>query len=284
MFTTYMNLQHPKSIEDYIFNELQRGPVLTLDLVSTLTRSKNVTKQGVYKVLRMLQNENIVTSVKGVTSLHSQWLGSLAEFLQETQLNYKHAFEKNFFDIDEGDSIVYTFSNLKSADKFWAHIFNFYIDTLPQHESIYTYEAHNWFTFSSQLHSERMIAEKTHKQNIPYLATVGYNYPLDKIAKNNYPIPSTMQYFNLEKPIFDKLGYILSIFGEILVEVTYDDTTAEKIHNVFLKSKNLSDSVYEEIESIISGKSKIRFKISKNRRKTNLIKRKLQKHFWVKKI
>ena len=281
-----MYLATPITIEDYILRILKTGPKTTLFLVeklNTLLKNKKPTKQGIYKSLRKLKREQVITITNSVVTLHDHFLESLEDYIQVAQHNTQKSFiDDSILQLAEGERIVYHFSTVEKADIFWAHLFSLLINTLNENIPLYTYEPHNWFILSSRKNSEHKLINKTHRENIPFLITVGHTTPLDLIAKKEYAITPNIQYHNESKPSLGKNNYHLNIFGDIILEIWTDKKAAEKIHAFFAEHKQLTDDTRQVLESFIHLTGKTRIVISNDKKRAGLLKKKLNKYFWVK--
>ncbi len=281
-----MYLATPITIEDHILRILKTGPKTTLFLLeklNTLFKNKKPTKQGIYKSLRKLKREQVITITNSTVALHNHFLESLEDYIQAAQ----HSTQKSFIDdsilqLSAGERIVYHFSTVEKADIFWAHLFSLLINTLNEKTPLYTYEPHNWFILSSRKSSEHKLIKKMHRENIPFLITVGHTTPLDLIAKKEYAITPNIQYHNESKPSLGKNNYHLNIFGDIILEIWTDKKAAEKIHAFFAEHKQLNDDSRQILESFIHLTGKTRIVISNDTKRAGLLKKKLNKYFWVK--
>ncbi len=281
-----MYLATPITIEDHILRILKTGPKGTLFLLeklNTLFKDKKPTKQGIYKSLRKLKREQVITITNSTVALHNHFLESLEDYIQAAQRSTQKSFvDDSILQLSEGERIVYHFSTVEKADIFWAHLFSLLIDTLDKNIPLYTYEPHNWFILSSRKPSEHKLIKKTHRENIPFLITVGHTTPLDLIAKKEYAITPNIQYHNESKPSLGKNNYHLNIFGDIILEIWTDKKAADKIHTFFAEHKHLTEENMQTLESFIHLTGKTRIVISSDKKRAEMLKKKLNKYFWVK--
>lgn len=279
-----MNIEDPTKVSDHIIHALGNGPLPTLDLVETVMTShpKNPTKQGVYKALRELKSTKVVSIVKGVVSLHSHWMDYMSHFITLAKFHaQEQVSEKNFLQLQEGERISYHFNSAKEADVFWDHVFGYFIDIMKPEEALFTYTPHDWTVLTSHYEAELQLARKLLTKNIPYLATVGYRFPFDKLTKKKFKILKNIQYNNLEKPFSEKIDYYFTIFGNFIVEVFPDKSTAQTIHEFFKTGNSFTEEKESELEKIISKRGKVRMVISHNAKKAEKLKKKLQKDFYI---
>ena len=280
-----MSIEKPATIEEHIVNLLKLGPKTTLWIVDNVKgsyRSRKPTKQGVYKAIRKLRDEQVVAVNNGVVMLHIHFLEALSDYLRQArQTTHQSLVEDTFLQLAEGEKITYNFSTVEKADIFWAHLFGVLIDTLDEKTPLYTYEPHNWFILSSRKSSELRLIKKMHEKNIPFLITVGYKSPLDMMAKEEYAITPNIQYHNEIKPSLGGNNYHLNIFGDVILEIWTDRKSANEIHDFFGEYKTLDEVSRRILESFIHQTGRTRIVISKNSKRSALLKQKLNRYFWI---
>ncbi len=160
----------PKSqpIEQLILKTLQKGAILTIKLIEhiALIRHKT-TKQGVYRVLRKLRDEEKIVIHGKSISLNLHWIKKMNEFFSLAHFYYsqKVASPDSFLNIMEKDKIVYFFKNLNLLDSFWSHAFHMFAEVLNPKEPIFVYNPHEWFAYARQ-ETEQTLIKTMHERPI----------------------------------------------------------------------------------------------------------------------
>ena len=114
----------PNNIEDQIINQLKNGPKKNIDLVNFIINEKIGTKQGIYKSLRKLKAEEIITTHKKETSLSGVWLKKMSDFFALTQFYYKQPLTASgFLSLAPGQKVSYSLKTLTELDIFSSHSF-----------------------------------------------------------------------------------------------------------------------------------------------------------------
>lgn len=281
-----MNPTQPTSLREEILHFLQFGPVSPQKIfehINTL-RDTNISKQGFYKSLRKLRDEHIIIWKKQLVSINTQWLAYWELFIQTSQANLETKnYNHNFLHLAPGDSVTHRFGSILDAVVFWDHAFNLFLNSLPEYSVFFTYVSHDWFVITQRTLAEQQLATTAKTRNLLYLATTGYNTPLDLHTKKIFTKQNpTIQNTCLEKPLNTKPGYNVCIFGDTLVEPQFDSVIAERIHAIYQNARKPFDAQIEKLgELILHSAGKHTVKISHNPRKSHRIKQTLQKNFYI---
>ena len=116
-----MFLTSKQDIKESIISLLAKGAVDSIDLQNQVSAQKNVTKQGFYKALRELIEEEVVVKNKQLVALNNSWVNKMENFVSTIDTEYQR--EDSFLNLEEGESLVYHFKSLASLDVLWMHYF-----------------------------------------------------------------------------------------------------------------------------------------------------------------
>ena len=277
-FLKQMNLLKRTNIESIIVYLLQSGEKKTTDLLAeTRTLRRHTTKQGFYAAVRKMKREEVVVIYKKKVALHTTWIKEMQEAVEHLSQNYMH--ESNSFDalsLADGEHASYSFSNLNHLDIFWGHSQNILSRKSPT-EPIYAYDPHYWFYIARQ-ESEKKLLKSLVKHKQQFLIAVGGKTPLDKHVKTEFN--NKYVQCNLEN-IFTRPNYYITIIGEYITEVFLDQSVSKKIDHLYQKHTVLSPELISELKTLLSIKSKNRIKITRNKSKANILKKKMGANFYV---
>ncbi len=279
-----MEKQLKRPIEQLILKTLQKGTISTIKLIESISTIRpKTTKQGVYRVLRKLKDEEKIVIHGKSVSLNLHWIKNMNEFFSLAQFYYspKVASPDGFLNVREKDKIVYFFKNLNLLDSFWSHAFHMFNEVLNPKEPIFVYNPHEWFAYARQ-ETEQTLIKTMKEKNRQVLITVAHNDPLDKELKKKFG-SDLLQYDITDKKIFEKQNYYLNIFDDCLIEVFIDQKIAKQIDEFFKKTKNFDDKTREELSEIVSKNGKNKLVISRNEKKAGKYKKTLSKNFYIKK-
>jgi len=277
-----MKKQKNQPIEQLVLKTLQKGTISTIKLIESISIIRpKTTKQGVYRVLRKLKDEEKIVIHGKSISLNLHWIKNMTEFFSLAQFYYspKVASPDGFLNVREKDKIVYFFKNLNLLDSFWSHAFHMFVEVLNPEEPVLVYNPHEWFTYARQ-ETERTLIKTMNKKNRQVLITVAHNNPLDKELKKKFR-SDLLQYDIADKNIFKKQNYHLNIFGDCLIEVFIDQKITKQIDEFFKKTKSFNNKAKEELSKIVSKNGKNKLIISRNKKKAEKYKKTLSKNFYI---
>jgi predicted transcriptional regulator len=270
------------SVESKIIQNLQKGALSSTALVDKIEGELAVSKQAVYKELRRLKKKEVVVSHGKILSLSVLWLQKMASFFTEAQELYSETTTNEpYLEMEDGDSLVYRFANPNTMDSFWGHAVLVLSEKVKAGDYIYLYNPHEWFLVARP-ESELEIFRLIHENNKNLIIYVSGDTPLDKkIGK--MLIYDSQQYFSGGEYLFPKENYYINIFDDFVIEAWIDPGTAKKIDKFFEEETEVTPHGMDELQDIISQKGKNKFKISRNKRKAEQLKRKIGKYFYIKK-
>ncbi|MFA4872151.1 MAG: hypothetical protein WC610_03815 [Patescibacteria group bacterium] len=269
-------------IEQLILKTLQKGTISTIKLIENISTIRpKTTKQGVYRVLRKLKDEEKIVIHGKSVSLNLHWIKNMNEFFSLAQFYYspRVASPDGFLNVREKDKIVYFFKNLNLLDSFWSHAFHMFAEISNPKEPIFVYNPHEWFAYARQ-ETEQTLIKTMNEKTRQVLITVAHSNPLDRELKKKFG-SDLLQYNISDKKIFDKQDYYFNIFGDCLIEVFIDQKISEQIDKFFEKTKFFDDKASEELLEIVSRSGKNKLVISRNKKKVEKYKKTLSKNFYI---
>ncbi len=269
----------PEKLDESIIHILLKGETSTpLLLQSVREMGKQTTKQGFYAALRKLKKEDIVITYKKKASLNTTWLKDMQEKFTITQASYTSGnTASDFLSLEDKESVTYNFSTIKNMDTFWGHTWNILTSTIPNTEPLYIYDPHYWFYIARQ-QLERKFQKEITENKRQYLMTVAGKTALDKIIKKDFN-NSYLQY-NLGE-IFTNKNYYVTIIGDYIAEAYLDPKVSEKIRAIFEQNTAITPQVVSQLQEILEMKVKSKIKISRNKARSDKLKRKLSKNFYI---
>lgn len=277
-----MFLSKPQFIEDVILNELKKGPLKSSDLVSTVKKLRSAkTKQGVYKTLKKLNSEEIITLKKGIITLNTVWLRKLHNYLATAQKNYldKIILPGYFTNLEEGERFIFNFKNPELLDSYWGHVLVTLMQIIPPDKHFFAYNPQYWFILARRENEERFL-QSVKESGRQFLMTVaGKNY-LDKKLTGILD-KSFFQYYMLGKPLFKKNNYYINAIDDYVIEVLIDERISKQIENFYEQATKLDDNAIIGLKKIISQEGKNKFIISRNKRKADKFRNMVKKYFYT---
>ena len=107
-----------------IFVLAQKGRLSTLDIRRELTKQNTpATLQGIYRVLRVLNNTGVILKEKQVYSLRISWILGLTSFVSQMQNHYLQSdYLDQLLPRQKEQKIVWYFNDLSKTHDFWSQI------------------------------------------------------------------------------------------------------------------------------------------------------------------
>lgn len=275
--------QKQSKIDDLITDVLVRGPQDIKSLIEKirLVRPKT-SKQAVYKALKLLKESEIIIQNKNHVSLSSIWLRKLRDFVEKAELNYKSqsGSDANLVQLKEGEKISYNFKSFEAADIFWGHAFNLLAESMSIKSSVYIYNPHEWFLLA-RTENELYLFNRLKQDNKRIFLLAGNNSALD-LYVSKYFDNKDLNYFASGFKPFSMQNYYVNIFGDFVIEVWLDPKVSGEIEQIYQSNNDFTPGVVDELLKIIKYKGKNKIVISRNKRKSEKIKRIFSKFFLIK--
>lgn len=274
-----MSLLRPKTLEERIISLLANGEVKTSTLLSLLEEDGGKpTKQGLYAALRKLKSDDVVLVYKGTASLNVTWAKQMLELMERINASYGSE-SADILSLKDKESVSYHFNSLRQLDNFWGHMQDLVVKATPKGEPLFTYDPHYWFYPARKEIEEAHIA-MANSLGKQFLMTVGGTLPLDRALQPAFR--NEMRQYHMQQ-LFEREGYYLVVTGDFVFETQFDQETERKIGEIYAKYDSLVPEALQKLEEIPNIKTRTRLKISRNRTKAAKLKRKLSKHFFIKK-
>ncbi len=269
-------------LRDVVIEKLSTGPSRVSEMVTEISTERKVTIQAVYKVLRALKKEEIITIHRRIASLSIIWLQSEIDKLSATKKAYTlNTYIEELKNSNKGH-VSFTFNSLHELDLFWTHAFIIVEESTPPEVPAYILIPHDWF-FYSRVKTDRAWMKElmSHKRSSRMLVT--HSTLLDrktsqerkKIMKNNLELM-----FN-KNPLQQQEFIYYNILGPWVFLGKIDKSVSAKIAQFMEKYNNidLKKEEHEELLSIINERGKFSLVIYNSPKKSSVLIRKLLKYF-----
>lgn len=277
-----MNLEKPEKIEEFVLKILADGPMPAMALVKKISFLRlRATKQAVYSALRKLKKSEIVVMHGKIVSLNGAWINKMSDFFAEARHKYSigTAETEGFLALDDGDKITYNFKNPEIADAFWGHAFDLLADVMPKTEPIYIYNPHEWFLIAREEQETALFKHITDEKRQILVTTPGTS-ELDRAVKKYFD-GTYAQYYLSPMHLFKKGNYYVNIFGDYIIEAWIDEKTHEAIEKFYKNYMTLDAESKTALKNIINSQGKNKISISKNKDKSEKLKKMLRKEFYI---
>ncbi len=270
-------------IEDLILEILSNGSVDTKTLIEKIKLVRlNTSKQAVYKILKVLKENEIIIQNREEIAISSVWLKKLVDFVEKSRLSYKteNNLDINFVNLKQGEKVSYSFKNFEIADMFWAHVFDILLDITPFSFPIFIYNPHEW-PLLARTQSETYLLNRLQNISKKLFLLVGNRTQLD-IDVGKYFDGEVTNYFASNETVFPKSNYYVNVFDDFLIEVWLDPKISADLDLFYKENKVLDENSKNKILEIIKQKGRNKLVITRNKRKADTIRRVFSKFFVIK--
>lgn len=264
-------------LQEELLCVLARGAIDGADLLAKVSLKITTTKQGLYKALRNLLQNEIVIKEGRYYSLNKVWLTRFRDFIEESENSL--GISLPFQSASLNGRKVITFKDAEALDIYWGHL---YLSLRNKFEGsiFFFYNRHNWSIYERP-HSEDYLYRSSIKEGNKVMITLGMNTLIAQkfkkdFAKNNIQITID------EKFIIPKTEYIC-IIEDYFILTRYDKKTMKLVDSLFNKAVSFGETEIRELHRILSNCKKPKIIITKNIKKANTWRRRLAKNFVIKK-
>lgn len=269
------------NIEDLIIKAVAPKPQETTQLIAEVNKIRlNTTKQAVYACLRKLAKENLILVNKQIVSLNLKYVDKMIKFYSDIKHDYTQTnYEGNFIYLNNGERIVYYFKNSLQTDIFWTHAISILVESLIEKTIIYNFNPHNYFILYNQENESQVIDKIVNSGHMFLISADNADY-LDKHVKQLYK-NEKIQYHILDKKFFPSNNHYFNIIGDYIIETYFDKKTADAIDQFYREANSFDSKKIAELKNIISKRGRDKIVISKNKARATILKKRLQKYFYI---
>ncbi len=214
-------------IEDTILASLlKKGSQSTTQLLAVISAKHDCTRQGFYRALRKLRDEERVVVYRSTVTVNQMWLRQIKRLVGGSDQNV--SIIGDFSALQQGDQLSLTLTGLQNMDRLWAHIFSIVEETVPVKEALFLYNPHNWSALlrakSDRVHEESLRSSK----RSAYLI-IGSGSQLDKDVTRAVGFAHVQFSFN---PRLTQQMYV-AVIGEYVIEVKFSPKTRAALDTLF---------------------------------------------------
>lgn len=277
-----MSIISPKSVRDFIIIRLINGPRDTLSVLDELQKEHHITKQAFYSALRQLQKEEAIVKYKEHISLDTTWIFKLQKIIALMETSYTVSEKSgllHFLSLKDGESATYKFQSITHLDQFWGNIQNLALTHTNKNDHLYVYDPHYWF-FLARDNTEAQLLKNIQERERLFLMSVNGASHLDAYIKKQ--VSNNFIRINNNQKLFEKPNYYVTVISDYILEITIDIHIANKVTELFHLYSKPCDELSTELGRLLTKRSKNKFKISRNKKKADLLRKKLGKNFLIK--
>lgn len=258
-----------KTLYDHILEALLEKPMLAAE-IETLLRSKKikVTVQGIYKALRELIAEDIITKKEKTYIVSSVWRKKLEDLVSQ----------RIPFQLSTGEESTYRFKKLNHLDAFWKHtIADLEHEILPF--PIFHFTPHQfWFYVPGRQESEQEYYKELRERRINVYTIIGDTKPLDKISQKF--LRSEYHELHLDNGTGINRRDHMTIMGPYIITTRISGKLAQQVDWVYQETE--SETVLKEkLVDLFKDPGSIILNIEHNQPKAKKLRKRLARDFVV---
>lgn len=267
-------------IEEYIIELLDKGSLDGPHILNALQvdYSPTVTKQAVYKSLRKLLSEEVINKPGTTYSLNRIWLQRIKSFTDRHVSGLLNNDHTGVLDFEDGDSVTYRFKNPFLMDVTWGHLYDIIFEANEQHQVMLNHHPHEWLMLS-RTETENFWLKQINMKKKMLLFTISGKTPLDKKFQKNWS--SDYVKINLSESYGLKPNQYLSVVGDYLFEITTDPEFEKRVDQFFTEHDYIDEAAQKQINAISKQKYKSKLKLSKNKKKADMWRKKYKNDFYI---
>jgi hypothetical protein len=275
IYTLGMLLSSKPKIAEIIIDLLGEGSINTLVLLERVRTKTPVTKQGFYRALRELIEEEVVTKNNQTVLLSPLWVNKVQGFVDKISDTSLRKESEPLLHLVEGDTMVFRFKSITDLYLLWIHYFQ--ILSQKMEGSVVFFNSHNfWALARSDIENDFYQWIKDSKKET--YCVIGYDTPLDKATSRYLQTDYGISIAFEEKPSVKETIYP-TVFGDYIVSTILDATTVNAIDDLYKKYTKWEPSVQTELEEIISRMRRSKVVIERNKKKAEQLRKRLMKYF-----
>lgn len=210
---------------------LKEGDAHTSHLLERVNSTRACTRQGFYRALRKLRDDEHVVIHRSLVSVNKMWLRRLQVLVQSSVAGRSVIGDMGKLGV--GEKLELTFKGLSAMDRLWSHLFSNIELTVPLKHPLFLFNPHNW---SALLRTE---TDKAHEETLrerqrPSYLVIGSATELDK------EVTRAMDFRHLEfsfNPRLTQQSYI-AVLGDYAIEVRLSPTSRKAIDSIFRNYKS----------------------------------------------
>jgi uncharacterized SAM-dependent methyltransferase len=225
---------------DKVISIISTNPDIKTVMISNLLKKHygvNISYQAVHKLLKQLEQEEVLQVYSKNYRLNQDWINNLKMFIDKLQNQHGSSNPTIRSLKKEGDALTVKFKTLSEMDNFLISFENDWISNPDNKNQVVVWQQwHNRFPIMYP-QDKYKSAKEFEKQDIPHYILCRGDTVLDNWAVNFYQ----------EKNIFVRNGMQCSescetgIYGDIIVEMFYSTESIMKIEETYASTSKIED-------------------------------------------
>ncbi|PIZ95298.1 MAG: hypothetical protein COX81_01195 [Candidatus Magasanikbacteria bacterium CG_4_10_14_0_2_um_filter_37_12] len=243
------------------------------------TSKVKATVQGIYRALRCLQEDGVITKEKQAYSLRTPWILDLAKLLDTMENTY---LDQDYHDLllpnQKKEKRVWYFTNMLQMNNFWSQLLIIMANKSKTGIAL-SYCPHTWFE-NLQINQESQY-RRNYFSLVKQFSIVGSNFFLDKYTVSKRPNQKDQEetYISVKaKEIIKNPNLYIDVIDDIVLEIKFDKRSTNLVEDCYKMIENEKD-IDKILSCILKQKNKIKVTLQKNQKKAECYYKKFEKIF-----
>jgi hypothetical protein len=278
-------------------NEKPSPESVVLDILSTKPRismqelyayftqkyEKNMTLQGLYRIMRKLHSQRVIVREGSVYSIDASWIYNLRSFVNKLERVY---FGENttmmHILLHENEERTFYFDSVNAMDNFWTHalivITEYYAQKKHYDRNAYAFTEHAWFQLV-KTKQENALIDAYHAASMFVYQVIGSNTFLDNLSKHaiNHEVEDVRICFSKKHP-FPQNTYKMCI-GDFVFTTKLPTHVFDEFEKIYAKVSTLEELNMQLFLRLIHERTKTHLTIHRNKKDAELFRKVIKKHF-----
>ncbi len=276
-----MLLGPKQDIQEHIVSSLSYRSRLNAEEIQKELKQKKieVTIQGVYRALRCLQEEGIITKEKQVYSLRIPWvldLSNLLGVMENTYLNQD--YHSLLLPQQNKEKRVWYFTDMLKMNNFWSQLLTTMANKSKSGVAL-SYCPHTWF---ENLHaSQESQYRRTYFQLVKQFSIVGSESFLDRytVTRRSKNKDEEETYISEKsREMFKDPDQYMDVIDDMVLTIKFDKRSINLIEDCY-KMIEKEDDIEKILKGVLKQKNKIRLTLQKDPKKSEIYHKKFEKVF-----
>lgn len=263
------------TLEEKIVTLLERGSREKEFILTELQKSK-VSIQGIYKALRSLKEQEIVTIHGRSISLSLWWIDKELGRLNRMARMYQSAARtSSFLDLRPGEYVKLRFRTLRELELYWTQAFLLIEEELPISLPTYSVAPHDWFYYARpETDALWLRRQKSRSQRLVITHPLLLDRSILRVRTKQ-----KMEVLFDENPLKQDEEDYKNIIGKFIFETKLDTKVSADFVSWMREHPSVTRQDISEIDSFLDMRGTFTLKISNAPKKAQKIISKLERYF-----
>ncbi|HEV7449552.1 MAG TPA: hypothetical protein VGP13_03390 [Candidatus Paceibacterota bacterium] len=258
-----------ETLAQRVINIASKGPVEKAKLLQMLERERAVTPQAVYKALRQLNRDEVISIHKDTVSLSIIWIQKEIRRLSQVATTYQTPVYQTYFGaLKPKQKFTYTFRTLRDIDTFWVNAVLVTVQSGRHAMPLVSIVPHDWFQL---LRPDTDVAWDDIAKKNAHFVVLTHSTTAEKKKSTHPGIQVFERMFNVN-PLKQKESVYFNILGDFIFEAHLDPKVLPAIRHAMLNDDF-------DAPTILATPGHYKFIVENNPAKALAIKKRVQKYF-----